>query len=1083
MIKKFFAIALAFTTFTAFSQKPKWDVSNPAGWTFKDVPLSTNEGTWMNLDVSPDGKDIVFDMLGDIYIMPIAGGDAKALRTGVPFEVQPRFSPDGKWISFTSDAGGGDNIWMMKRDGSEAKQITKEDFRLLNNAVWSADGNYLIARKHFTSTRSLGAGEMWMYHRSGGAGLQITKRKNDQQDVNEPSASPDGKYLYYSEDMYPGGFFQYNKDPNDQIYAIYRYNFETGRTEFLTGGPGGAARPQVSRDGRKLAFVRRIREKSVLYIHDLHTGEEKPVFDGLHKDQQESWAVFGVYTQFNWTPDNSAIIIWAKGKIKRIDVNTLNVTDIPFNVNTTLKVADALRFKNEAFADEFTPVAIRQVTTSPDGKTLLFNAAGYLWKKDLPNGVPARLTSGTDLEFEGSFSPNGTEIVFVTWNDETLGTIQKLNLKAKAPKPVKITGEKGIYRTPSFSADGTRIVYMKEDGNDHQGNTFTKEPGIYWIPANGGTASKVREDGTDPRFNRDGSRVFYMVRAGGSRTLRSSKLDGSDERTLMSSKAVTKFSVSPDEKWVAFVESFKAYIAAMPPIGRSVDVDAKTTDYPISQLARDAGYNLHWSADSKKVMWTLGDQYFSNEIKDRFVFLEGSPTTIPKTDSVGMKIGLRIKSDVPNGRIAFTGARIITMEGHEVIENGTIVINKNKIEAIGTAAQVTVPADAKVIDAAGKTIMPGFFDTHAHIGNFRAGLSPQKQWHYYVNLAFGVTSSHDPSSNSEMVFSQSEMVKAGNMIGPRIFSTGNILYGAEGDSKTLVNSLEDARAAIRRTKAFGAFSVKSYNQPRREQRQQIIQASRELNVEVVPEGGATFYHNMTMILDGHTGVEHNIPVSPVYKDVITLWAGSKSGYTPTLIVNFAGMSGEYYWYQHTNVWENEKLLKFTPRGVIDARSRHRIMIPEAEYEAGHIATSKVCNELSNAGVRINAGAHGQLQGLGMHWELWMLAQGGMKPIDVLKAGTINGATYLGLDEQLGSLKVGKLADIIVLEKDPLENIQNTNSVLYTMANGHLYDANTMNEIGNVNKPRSKFFWEMAGYSEKFPWHEESEAHGCSCGRN
>jgi imidazolonepropionase-like amidohydrolase len=150
---------------------------------------------------------------------------------------------------------------------------------------------------------------------------------------------------------------------------------------------------------------------------------------------------------------------------------------------------------------------------------------------------------------------------------------------------------------------------------------------------------------------------------------------------------------------------------------------------------------------------------------------------------------------------------------------------------------------------------------------------------------------------------------------------------------------------------------------------------------------------------------------------------------------------------------------------------------------GHILTSKVCNDLSNAGVKINAGAHGQLQGLGMHWELWMMAQGGMKPIDVLKTGTINGATYLGLDEQLGSLKVGKLADIIVLDKNPLENIQNTNSVMYTMSNGRLFDANTMNEVGNNNKPRSKFFWEMAGYSEKFPWHEESEAHGCSCGRN
>jgi Tol biopolymer transport system component len=186
----------------------KWDVSNPKGdFNYKDHKFSTTEGTWMNLDVSPDGKTIVFDLLGDIYSISISGGNANVLRTGIPFEVQPHFSPDGSKILFTSDAGGGDNIWIMNADGSDAKQITKENFRLLNNSTWMPDGNSFVARKHFTSGRSLGAGEMWQYHITGGAGLQLTKKKNSQQDVNEPSISPDGRYLYYSEDMYSGGFF------------------------------------------------------------------------------------------------------------------------------------------------------------------------------------------------------------------------------------------------------------------------------------------------------------------------------------------------------------------------------------------------------------------------------------------------------------------------------------------------------------------------------------------------------------------------------------------------------------------------------------------------------------------------------------------------------------------------------------------------------------------------------------------------------------------------------------------------------------------------------------------------------------
>ena len=387
----------------------KWDVSTPPG-TYKDVEFTTTEGTWMSLDVSPDGKNIVFDMLGDIYIMPITGGEAKVLRSGFPYEVQPRFSPDGKKISFTSDAGGGDNIWTMNVDGSNAKQVTKENFRLLNNAVWTPDGQYLIARKHFSSTRSLGAGEMWIYHITGGEGIQLTIKKNAQQDAGEPCISPDGRYVYYSEDMYPGGVFQYSKDPNKQIYVIKRYDRTTGETDVITGGPGGAVRPQISRDGKILAFVRRVREASVLYLRNMETGEEWPVYDKLSKDQQEAWAIFGVYTNFNWL-DATHIIIWANGKIMNVDITKSTAAEIPFTVHAKHRIIDALKFRQEVAPDKFTVKVIRNATTSSDEKILVFNSAGYLWKKDLPSGIPTRLTTSTDFEFEPSCSPNGDEIV------------------------------------------------------------------------------------------------------------------------------------------------------------------------------------------------------------------------------------------------------------------------------------------------------------------------------------------------------------------------------------------------------------------------------------------------------------------------------------------------------------------------------------------------------------------------------------------------------------------------------------------------------------------------------------------------
>lgn len=1061
-MKKLLIFALSFIVSSSLSaqDKDEWNVNNPPGPS-ETVSFTTTEGTWMNLDVSPDGKQIVFDMLGDIYIMPISGGKAKALRQGHAYEIQPRFSPDGTKISFTSDAGGGDNIWIMDRNGDDARQVTDEDFRLLNNAAWTPSGNYLIARKHFTSTRSLGAGELWMYHTSGGSGIQLVEKPNKQQDLGQPFSSPNGRYVYYSQAVYPGGYFQYNKDPNSQIYAINRYDRETGETERVTGGSGGAISPTISPDGKKMAFIKRVRTKSVLYIRDLTTGIERPVYDKLSKDQQEAWAIFGPYTNFNWTPNGNHLIFWTEGKIHKLNVNSLKSEIIPFEVEANHQTAEAVSFKQNPAPDTFTAKAIRHAVTSPNDNLLVFNATGYLWKKELPTGKPERLTDGEYLEFEPSFSPDGKQLVYVTWSDTAKGAIMTLDMTKSNATPQKITRDKGIYRQPTFSPDGSTILFRKESGNNHQGHAYTLNEGIYTMPASGGDNQMIIENGSDPKFNAKGDRIFYLGGSYLDREYKSVDLTGNDERTHFTSKYANNFVPSPDNKWVAFNELFKVYIAPMPKAGTAIDLNANTKAIPVTHVAKDAGINLHWSSDGTKLHWTLGEKYFTAGVNEAFDFLSGkSKEELPLTMNEGLSIGLKLETDKPQGTIALQGARVITMNGDEVIKNGTVVVRENRIAAVGSASEVKVPSNAKVIDVSGKTIMPGLVDVHAHIGNFRQGLSPEQQWEYFANLAYGVTTAHDPSSNTEMIFSQSEMVKAGNMIGPRIFSTGRILYGAEGDFKAVINNLEDARSALRRTKAFGAFSVKSYNQPRRDQRQQVIQAARELEMMVMPEGGSTYTHNMSMILDGHTGIEHNVPIFPLYKDVETLWGNSGTGYTPTLVVNYGSVGGEYYWYQNTKVWDKERLLNFTPRSVIDSRSRHRTMIPEEEYKNGHILSAAAAKELLREGVNVNLGAHGQLQGLGAHWELWMFHQGGMTEMEALRVATINGARYIGMDHELGSIEKGKLADLIVIDGNPLENIRNTEHVIYTMVNGRLYDAATMNEVGNHTQKRLPFWWEL-----------------------
>jgi imidazolonepropionase-like amidohydrolase len=545
-----------------------------------------------------------------------------------------------------------------------------------------------------------------------------------------------------------------------------------------------------------------------------------------------------------------------------------------------------------------------------------------------------------------------------------------------------------------------------------------------------------------------------------------SPLPGRDEIEHLRSPNAMQYAVSPDGTWIAFEERFKTFVAPFPKTGRPVEIGPTTQAYPVQRVSRDAGFYLHWSGDSRRLYWALGPELFSRDLARTFSFIEGGQAKPDEPEAKGIPIGFTVESDRPSGSIALVGARIITMAGLKpgaipgtpgVIENGTVVIDRNRLVAVGPSSSVQVPAGARRIDVKGKTIMPGIIDVHAHVGGESEGLLAESSWPLAANVAFGVTTSHDPSNDSETVFTNAELIRTGAKLGPRLFSTGTILYGAETPFKAVVESYDDALSHLRRQKAMGAVSIKSYNQQRRDARQMLVKAARELEMLDVPEGGSLLYMNQTHVLDGHTGVEHSLPVPRIYKDTIQLFAKSQVGYTPTLIVGYGGLSGEYYWYQHSNVWDNERLLAFTPRELVDQRSRRRLAAPDGDFN--HILIAQGAKQIADAGGLVQLGAHGQLQGLGAHWELWMLQQGGMSNMEALRAATIDGARYLGMDADLGSIEQGKLADLIVLDRNPLENIRNSESISLVMLNGRLYEGKTLNEIGSRQRSRQPFWWE------------------------
>jgi imidazolonepropionase-like amidohydrolase/Tol biopolymer transport system component len=1045
------ALTLGISSFAyAEDDKVKWHVNAPENAPLSKIDINVTEGTWMNINVSPDGEHIVFDLLGDIYQIPIAGGEAKPLAQGIAWQMQPVYSPDGKYIAFTSDEDGGDNIWIMNADGTNPHAITTETFRLLNSPAWSPDSQYLVARKHFTGTRSLGAGEVWMFHVAGGEGVKLTERPNEQKDLGEPAYSPDGRYIYFSQDATPGKTFHYSKDSVKGIYKIKRYDTQTGDIEVLIEGTGGAIRPTPSPDGKILAYIKRDGFQSTLYSLDLTSGEETKLYDKLDRDMQETWAIHGVYPTMSWTKDNKHIVFWAKGKINKLDVDSKQVTDIPFSVNTQRDIQPSVRFTQNLDKDEFDVKMLRMAQVSPDGEKVVFEALGKIWIRDIKDGKHKRLTRLDDdiNELFPQWSRDGKDIVFTTWNDQQQGTVSVVS--ARGGKAKVLTNEPGKYVEPTFSPNGEYIVYRKARGGYMTPRTWSQEPGLYKVDIKGKQSTKLTASGHQPQFGADSDRVYFMD-SGETPEFASIGMNGFEKRTHYTSDHATEFRLSPNGEHLAFAERFRVYVTPFAKHGETIAIGPKATNLPITQLSARAGESISWNGKNNQLYWTLGPDLYQADVDTQYTKAE------TKVDPKITAIGFKDKADVPRGTVVFTGGKVITMENDQVIDNGVVIVKDNKIVSVGDANTV-IPKNAQIIDISGKTIMPGLFDAHAHGGQADDEIIPQQNWALYSGLSLGVTAIHDPSNDTTEIFAASEQQKAGKIVGPRIFSTGTILYGANLPGYTShVDSLDDAKFHLERLKKVGAFSVKSYNQPRRDQRQQIIAAARELEMMVVPEGGSLLQHNLSMIADGHTTVEHSLPAASIYNDIKQFWSQTEVHYTPTLVVAYGGISGEHYWYDKTDVWAHPRLSMYVPHDILDARSMRRTTAPDEHYN--HFNVARVANELNNIGVKPNIGAHGQREGLAAHWEMWMFAQGGMSNMEVLKTATINPATTFGMDHQLGSIKAGKLADLIVIDGDPLADIRTTDKVTYTMVNGKLFNSETMNQLNGDKHKRKPFFFE------------------------
>ncbi len=427
----------------------------------RTVEFTTDEGTWVSLDVSPDGKTILFELLGDLYTVPIDGGEARAITTGMPFDSQPSYSPDGKMIAFITDRDGAENVWVARTDGSEARPLTKDKQSLFASPAWTPDGDYVIASRQ--PQLPWGAFELWIYHIRGGSGVAITKGKpkpdaKPDEYVNAigAAASKDGKFLFYTR---RNKMFNAYNNLNFPLSQVTRRDRTTGDEDTITEAHGSAFRPVLSPDGTKLVYGTRVDNETGLRVRELTSGEERWLKLPVQRDEQESRYTRDLIPGYAFTPDGRSVLAAYGGKIHRIDVRTGEDRVIPFSAKVSQPVGSRLNFPIRVDDGPVRARLIQDPEPSPDGKRLAFSALTRLYLMDLPGGQPRQVSAEGSREFHPTWSPDGKWIAYVSWAPEG-GHIWKRPGDGSG-EPTRLTRAAAFYRDPVWSPDGKRVVALR----------------------------------------------------------------------------------------------------------------------------------------------------------------------------------------------------------------------------------------------------------------------------------------------------------------------------------------------------------------------------------------------------------------------------------------------------------------------------------------------------------------------------------------------------------------------------------------------------------------------------------------------
>ncbi len=1032
-----------------------WDVTRPRGRT-REIDFTTDEGTWMSVDLSPDGRWIVFDLLGHIYRVASSGGLAESLTqsSGIAVNYHPRISPDGTEIAFISDRGGQANLWVMKADGSAPRPIHLEMGALAAEPTWTPDGWHIVVSRGIATPLGLfpTADLLWSYPREGGPGAELVRLRasGSRSDwsagpdrANWPSISPDGRYVYFHSSLFA---------PDDRALVagdnrrLRRLDRQTGRIDDLTAPfeqwgtccgrlaypfRVGDVGPEPSPDGRWLAFARRLpggktsyrgkeyTGRTALWLRDLRTGEEQVLMDPISNAEFSGWPSWKTRAMpgYAWAKDSQSLVISQGGKLRRVWVADGRVETIPFTARVRRTISEQARGHVEIEDESFQPRFLRWPASSPDGRLLVFEATGRLWVAGLRSaadadegagavGVPRRTELGTGapgqardirplaaepaggFQLDPEWTADGRWVVYASWEDEAGGHVWRVRPGDGAAE--RLTRTAGRYRNPVLAEDARSLVVDRWDPALPYAGAVDGWRRVR-LPLHGGQLEVV------------GPALVRSPRARGA---------GPADRTGF--------------RWRQDV-----YVG--PPT-----VDARPRGDGARRLSTRGGRYPRWR-DTRTLEFVGANMYFAHDVAT------GRTDTVP--------IRFRVERRIPRGSVALTNARIVTLSGDgRVIERGTVLVRRNRIACVG---ECDVAGADRVLDASGATIVPGWLDTHAHHGNTGihaddADFIPQHRHTSARYLAYGITTVMDPAVNSDLAFPVAEMIEAGRIVGPRSYSTGEALFcGAfVHDELDEIRTLEDALRHVERHASYGALSIKDRQQCTRTQRQMLAEAARRAGISITAEAGHLEYL-LGLLMQGQTGWEHPLHYVPTYSDVVKFVAQAGGHYSPQLMLSdYAHGSAIEYWFGQEDLWSDAKTLAWSPWQEVAAR-RSFVKKPPSEYQFPILA--EVAAAMKRAGGYLTVGAHGEQDGLGTHWDAWTLGFA-MTPMEVLEAWSRDGAHFIGLEDEIGSLEVGKLADLVVLNANPLDDVRNTIDIRWVMKDGVVREADTLDEIWPERRP-------------------------------